>query len=161
LIAVQPARRQHNNMVAKVKLIPRADFWRDEVRTEDGDYATQAGAPYGLFRRFCNHVGLAVYRATMGLLTAIDMSEGKIRWQIPLGSMQDFGGKQPPIPPGSISLGGRLLPREEWSLIAGTYDPFIRPLMLRPGRNCGRHSCQTADTPPNDLPPQCETANNT
>src|SRR5260221_9735916 len=45
-----------------------------------------------------------------GLLTAVDMNEGKIRWQVPLGSMQDFGGAHAQqIPPGSISLGGPIV----------------------------------------------------
>jgi glucose dehydrogenase len=77
-----------NNLIAKAKLIPRADFWRDEVRTEDGDYAPQTGTPYGLFRRFLQSPSdLPCIAPPWGLLTSVDMTEGKIRWQIPLGSM--------------------------------------------------------------------------
>ena len=39
-----------SEIVAKVKLIPRADFRRNEVRSEDGDYAPQAGTPVMDFR---------------------------------------------------------------------------------------------------------------
>ncbi len=70
--------------------------------------------------------------AAVGLLTAVDMSEGKIRWQIPLGSMQDFGGKQPPVPPGSINSRA-IFTREMW-LTAGTFDPFVRVLMFETGK---------------------------
>jgi len=124
-----------NNLPAKVKLIPRADFWRDEVRTEDGDYSPQSGAPYGMFRRFLQSPSdMPCVAPPWGVLTAVDMTEGKIRWQVPLGSMQDFGGKQPPIPPGSISLGGPIVTAGGLAFIAGTYDPFIRAFDVETGR---------------------------
>jgi quinoprotein glucose dehydrogenase len=124
-----------NNLVAKIKLIPRADFWKDEVRKEDGDYAPQAGAPYGLFRRFLQSASdLPCTAPPWGMLTAVDMSEGKIRWQVPLGSMQDFGGKQPPVPPGSISLGGPIVTAGGLVFIAGTFDPLIRAFDVETGK---------------------------
>jgi len=124
-----------NNLVATIKLIPRADFWKDEVRTEDGDYAPQAGAPYGLFRRFLQSPSdLPCAAPPWGRLTAVDMTEGKIRWQIPLGSMQNFGGKQPPVPPGSINLGGPIVTAGGLVFIAGTFDPFIRAFDVETGK---------------------------
>jgi quinoprotein glucose dehydrogenase len=124
-----------NNLIAKVKLIPRADFWREEVRTENGDYAPQAGTPYGLFRRFLQSPSdLPCTAPPWGMLTAVDMTEGKIRWQVPLGSMQDFGGKQPPVPPGSISLGGPIVTAGGLVFIAGTFDPFIRAFDVETGK---------------------------
>ena len=68
------------------------------------------------------------------MLTAVDMTEGKIRWQVPLGSMQDFGGKQPPVPPGSISLGGPIVTAGGLVFIAGTFDPFIRAFDIETGK---------------------------
>jgi quinoprotein glucose dehydrogenase len=124
-----------NNLVAKIKLIPRADFWRDEVRTEDGDYAPQTGASYGLFRRFLQSPSdLPCTAPPWGLLTAVNMIDGKIRWQIPLGSMQDFGGKQPPVPPGSINLGGPIVTAGGLVFIAGTFDPYIRAFDIETGK---------------------------
>jgi quinoprotein glucose dehydrogenase len=124
-----------NNLIAKAKLIPRADFWRNELRTEDGDYAPQAGAPYGLFRRFLQSPSdLPCIAPPWGLLTAVDMTGGKIRWQIPLGSMQDFGGKQPPVPPGSITVGGPIVTAGGLVFIAGTFDPFIRAFDIETGK---------------------------
>jgi quinoprotein glucose dehydrogenase len=124
-----------NNLIAKVKLIPRADFWRDELRTEDGDYAPQAGAPYGMFRRFLQSPSdLPCTTPPWGLLTAVDMTEGKIRWQVPLGSMQDFGGKQSPVPPGSINLGGPIVTAGGLIFIAGTFDSFLRAFDVKTGK---------------------------
>ena len=124
-----------NTLVAKIKLIPRSDFWRDDMRTEDGDYAPQAGAPYGLFRRFLQSSSdMPCTAPPWGQLAAVDMAEGKIRWQVPLGSMQDFGGKQPPIPPGSISLGGPIVTAGGLVFIAGTFDPYLRAFDVESGR---------------------------
>ena len=124
-----------NNLVAKIKLIPRTDFLRRDARAEDGEYSPQTGAPYGLFRRFLQSPsGLPCTAPPWGLLTAVDMNEGKIRWQIPLGSMQDFGGKQPPIPPGSISLGGPIVTAGGLVFIAATFDPFFRAFDIETGK---------------------------
>ena len=124
-----------NNLVAKIKLIPRVDFSRRDARAEDGEYSPQTGVPYGLFRRFLQSPsGLPCTAPPWGLLTAVDMNEGKIRWQIPLGSMQDFGGKQPVIPPGSINLGGPIVTAGGLVFIAGTFDPFFRAFDIDTGK---------------------------
>ena len=124
-----------NNLIAKIKLIPRAEFWRDEVRKEDGDYAPQAGAPYGLFRRFLQSPSdFPCTAPPWGMLAAVDMTEGKIRWQVPLGSMQDFGGQQQPVPPGSINLGGPIVTAGGLVFIAGTFDPFMRAFDVETGK---------------------------
>jgi quinoprotein glucose dehydrogenase len=124
-----------NNLAAKVKLIPRADFRRDEVRTEDGDYSPQSEAPYGLFRRFLQSPSdLPCTAPPWGQLIAVDMADGKIRWQVPLGSMQDFGGKHPPVPDGSISLGGPIVTAGGIVFIGGTFDPFIRGFDVETGK---------------------------
>ena len=68
------------------------------------------------------------------MLTAVDLNEGKIRWQVPLGSMQDFGGTHPPVPPGLISLGGPIITAGGLIFIAGTTDPHIRAFDIENGR---------------------------
>ncbi len=69
------------------------------------------------------------------MLTAVDMTEGKIRWQVPLGSMQDFGGTHPQqIPPGSISLGRPMVTAGGLVFIAGTTDCFLRGFDTETGK---------------------------
>jgi quinoprotein glucose dehydrogenase len=69
-----------------------------------------------------------------GWLTGVDMIEGKVRWQVPLGSMQDFGGKQPTVPAGSISLGGSIVTAGGLIFIGGTFDPFLRAFDIETGK---------------------------
>ena len=124
-----------NNLPAKVKLIPSADFSRRDVRTEDGEYSPQTGAPYGLFRRFIQSPSdLPCVAPPWGSLIAVDMNEGKILWKVPLGSMQDFGHKQPPIPPGSITLGGPIVTAGGLVFIGGTFDPYFRAFDIETGK---------------------------
>jgi quinoprotein glucose dehydrogenase len=124
-----------NVLPAKVRIIPRADFNDPARRAEDGDYATQVGAPYGMFRRFVQGPSdLPCNRAPWSLLSAIDLEAGAVKWQVPLGSMQGFGGSTTPVPPGSISLGGPIVTAGGVVFIGGTFDPFLRAFDVETGR---------------------------
>ncbi len=124
-----------NNLPAKVRLVPRTEFDDSTRRTEDGEYASQFGTPYGVFRNFLRSPsGLPCSRPPWGMLTAVDMVAGKVRWQVPLGSMQDFGGSHPPVPAGSISLGGPIVTAGGLVFIAGTFDCFLRAFDIETGK---------------------------
>ena len=122
-----------NNLVARVRLIPRAKVRSD---TEDGNYGAQRGTPYGMLRRFLQSPSdLPCSAPPWGTLSAVDMTEGKIRWQTPLGSMQDFGGAHnSAVPAGSISLGGAIVTAGGLVFIAGTTDPHIRAFDIGTGK---------------------------
>jgi quinoprotein glucose dehydrogenase len=119
-----------NNLVARVRLIPR-----DKADNEDGDYAAQRGTPYGMLRRFLQSPSnLPCGAPPWGTLTAVDMAKGTIRWQIPLGSMSDFGGAHGSMSPGSISLGGPITTEGGLVFIAGATDSRIRAFNVEDGK---------------------------
>ena len=106
---------------AKVRIIPRAEFNDRGRRTEDGDYATQAGAPYGMFRTFLQGPShLPCTRGPWSVLTAIDLDAGTIKWQVPLSR--------------SVSLGGSIVTASGLVFVAGTIDPFLRAFDIETGR---------------------------
>ena len=120
---------------AKVRLIPRAAFSDRASLTESGEYSAQTGAPFGMFRRFLQAPsGLPCIRPPWGLLTAIDLDAGTVKWQVPLGTFQGFGGSTAPLPPGSISLGGPIVTAGGLVFIAGTIDPFLHAFDIETGR---------------------------
>jgi quinoprotein glucose dehydrogenase len=124
-----------NNLPAKVRLIPRVQFMDAKQRIEAGEYTEQTGCPYGLFRNFLQAPSdLPCGPPPWGMLVAVDLLEGKIRWQVPLGSMQDFGGAHPGTPPGSISLGGPIATEGGLIFIAGTVDSFFRAFDVETGK---------------------------
>jgi quinoprotein glucose dehydrogenase len=121
-----------NNLMARVRLIPR-----DKVNSgnEDGSYGSQHGTPYGMLRRFLQSPSdLPCGAPPWGTLTAVDMAEGTIRWQVPFGSMQDFGGAHGSVPLGSISLGGPITTAGGLVFIAGATDSQIRAFNVETGK---------------------------
>jgi quinoprotein glucose dehydrogenase len=125
-----------NNIVAMARLIPRSKYDQRGSHTEDGDYGDQTGAPYGPYRRFLQSPSdLPCSAPPWGLLTAVDINDGKIRWQVPLGSLQDFGGAHAQqIPAGAISLGGPIATAGGLVFIAGTPDAFLRAFDAETGK---------------------------
>lgn len=121
-----------NNLIARVRLIPRDKVSSDH---EEGNYGPQHGTPYAMIRQFLlSPSGLPCGATPWGTLTAVDMVSGTIRWQVPLGTMQNFGGTHPPVPAGAMSLGGPITTSGGLVFIAGTMDSHIRAFDIETGK---------------------------
>jgi quinoprotein glucose dehydrogenase len=126
-----------NNLPAKVRLIPAAQFDEARRKGEKGDYTPQTGAPYGMFRTFifspAAHLPCAP--PPWGMLAAIDLGQGKIRWQIPIGS---FAPTNPKVPPGVPSLGGPIVTAGGLVFMGGTMDGLFRAFDVDTGKELWR-----------------------
>ena len=125
-----------NNLAARVALIPRDQFAGEAGRNRDGsDYSAQSGAPYGMARRFLQGSSdLPCVPPPWGQLTAVNLNTGAISWQVPLGSMANFGGVHGAIPPGAVSLGGPIVTASGLIFIAGTVDSYLRAFDIDTGK---------------------------
>jgi membrane-bound PQQ-dependent dehydrogenase (glucose/quinate/shikimate family) len=123
-----------NNLPAKVRVIPAAQFDEAARHGERGEYTRESGAPYGLFRTFPLSPGahLPCVPPPWGVLSALDMDNGTIRWQVPLGT---FAPSNPAVPKGDISLGGPIVTAGGLVFIAGTaFDPYLRAFDVKTGK---------------------------
>jgi membrane-bound PQQ-dependent dehydrogenase (glucose/quinate/shikimate family) len=151
----------NNNIPYIVKLIPRAQLAEARTHGPQGEYGSQTGAPYGMYRNVLfSPSGLPCSPQPWGQMSAVDMKTGKIRWQVPLGSMRDVTtncamchgsgapGTSPPPPAvnapklseasGSLSLGGPIVTAGGLVFVAGTVDPHIRAFDAETGKELWR-----------------------
>jgi quinoprotein glucose dehydrogenase len=95
-----------------VKLIPRDQF--DAVRKAGGkgEFSPMRGTPYGMYREpILSPLGVPCVRPPWGMLNAMDLSTGKLKWQVPLGKplAVGTGGWGSPNLGGSLVTGGGLI----------------------------------------------------
>lgn len=95
------------NLPFVVALIPRTEL---RQQATSGDYrgfefARQDGTPYGMRRKaFTSALGIPCVKPPWGMLTAVDMEHGTIRWQVPLGDTPGI-----PVNLGTPGLGGPIV----------------------------------------------------
>ncbi len=130
-----------NNFPTKVRVIPRAQFDEARKSEEKGEYTSQEGASYGMFRRplLSPKYRLPCVPPPWGMLSAVDMVKGTIRWQVPLGSFAP--GK---VPDGVINLGGPIVTAGGLVFVAGTIDPYLRAFDVETGKELWKAQLPTS-----------------
>lgn len=109
----------------------------------EGEYSTQTGTPWGVERSmFVSPLGVPCFKPPFGTLTAIDLTSGKTRWQVPMGSIQDapVHGFVPGvyIPLGMPTMGGPLVTKGGLTFFFGTLDYYIRAIDSDTGKELWR-----------------------
>jgi len=122
-----------NRLIAWNKLIPRANYDKETGTEQDnriyGEFGTQTGAPFGLYRTFLFSPGKTPCNAPpWGTTEAVDLFSGKIVWDVPLGSFV------PGQHTGTINLGGPMVTAGGLVFTAAAMDNFIRAFDSETGK---------------------------
>lgn len=120
-----------NNVSGFVQLIPRKDMpaRRDLDVFKDG-IAGQTGTPYLLKRTLlASPFGAPCSPPPWGQIHAIDMTTGAVKWERPIGTLEDtvpFGDLW--LPHGSGNMGGPISTASGLIFVAATMDNYLRAL---------------------------------
>ena len=128
-----------NRIALFVRLIPRKEYKAlrstDAANRMSGEFGRQTGTPYAMYREFLRAPsGLFCNPPPWGTLTAVDLSTGKKRWEVPLGTIPGI----PALPGsgewGSVNLGGVVVTGGGLVFIAAAMDPVLRAFDVETGR---------------------------
>ncbi|UPG90514.1 membrane-bound PQQ-dependent dehydrogenase, glucose/quinate/shikimate family [Luteibacter aegosomaticola] len=104
----------------------------------EGEYSEQLGTPWGVERgMFLSPLGTPCFKPPFGSLSAVDLATNTVKWQVPLGGIQDApihnnfvpkAGIVPHlnIPVGMPNLGGPLVTAGGLNFFHGTLDYYLR-----------------------------------
>ena len=123
--------------LATVVTLLSPDSIADDARHAGNDAAVarQEGAPYGSRRELLRSpLGFPCSAPPWGTLIALDLDDGRVRWEVPLGTMSDFAHIPAPGRWGSPSLGGPLVTAGGLVFIAAAMDHQLRAFDTETGR---------------------------
>jgi len=128
-----------NRIAALITLYPRSDSTPSAVRKAfpRAEVALQEGTPYMMSRDYLFTIeitGLAMQtKPPWGTLAAVDMTNGKLKWEVPLGVMMDPGKYPDAVKWGSLNLGGAIVTAGGLVFIASSMDGFLRAFNINNG----------------------------
>jgi len=120
------------NLPFVVALIPRAEFLkqRESGDYKDFEFARQEGTPYGMRRTaFKSSLGIPCVKPPWGMLTAVDMEHGTIKWQVPLGDAPYIH-----VNIGMPAIGGPIVTASGLTFIAASLDGRMRAFHTDSGK---------------------------
>jgi quinoprotein glucose dehydrogenase len=124
-----------------VTLIPAAGFKAAKAAQPNVEISAQAGAPYAMKREILRSpLGLPCNPPPWGLLHAIDMHDGQILWEVPLGTTADLapGSQYLMHGTGTPNFGGPIVTAGGLVFIGATLDNYLRAFDSRTGHELWR-----------------------
>jgi quinoprotein glucose dehydrogenase len=125
------------NLPAEVALVPRdkLEAVYESGEFDDFDFSQQRGTPYAMRRRtLMSGLGIPCNAPPWGTLSAVDMREGVIAWQVKVGTIQDIAPAfVPNLELGVPGLGGPIVTAGGLVFLAATMDDYLRAFDIRNG----------------------------
>ena len=128
-----------NRLATVVKLIPREEYQRlrntPEARRLSGEFGRQTGTPYAMYREtLLGPSGTPCNPPPWGTLAAVDTLTGKVRWEVPLGTIDRFSSFAQYKEWGSVNLGGSVVTAGGLIFIGAAMDTYLRAFDVETGR---------------------------
>ena len=118
-----------------VTLIPRDRYAAEKEAHPNADIAPQAGTPYAMRRDVLRtRSGVLCNPPPWGVLTAVDLSSGRLRWQVPLGTIPSLAEVPGSSAWGSPNLGGSIVTAGGLVFIAAAMDQYLRAFDVETGK---------------------------
>ena len=117
-----------------IRLIPRADFAAEKAAHPGVEFGPQLGTPYGVERSILfSPLGLPCNPPPWGMLTAVDLNNGTIKWNAVLGTVPDFVPVPLPFKFGTPNFGGPIVTAGGLVFIAAALDNYLRAFDVETG----------------------------
>eukprot|EP00439_Symbiodinium_sp_Y106_P089754 s1_g2290.t1 len=111
----------------EVRLIEREEYEGGNITNDAGELAPQVGARYAMTRGILmSPLGVPCSPPPWSSLVGIDLSDGSIAWDVPLGTIEKIAPVPLPIHWGAPSMGGSINTASGLAFIAGTLDDKLR-----------------------------------
>ena len=127
------------DLAMEVALVPRDDLRTvyDSGEFEGQEFARQSGTPFGMRRdALLSPLDVPCIAPPWGTLSAVDMKDGSIKWQRPLGTIQDIA---PAVVPnfeyGVPGIGGAIIIESGLIFIGAAVDDYLRAFDIENGMN--------------------------
>ncbi len=141
-VAIDPTRRlvllNVTNLAFEVRLIPRADFEKEKSAGRGllglREFSPQTGTPYGLLREpLLSPLQLPCNPPPWGTFAAVSLDDGRVLWQVPLGSVPDVLRVPLPVTIGLPNLGGPLATAGGLAFVSASMDGVLRAFDVETG----------------------------
>ncbi|MEP5763255.1 MAG: pyrroloquinoline quinone-dependent dehydrogenase [Halieaceae bacterium] len=127
-----------SDLPMEVALVPRDKLSAVHGSGEHGEqeFARQQGTPYAMRRGpILSVLGVPCTAPPWGTLTALDMQQGTIKWQVPLGTIEDLApAAVPNFNFGTPGMGGPIITAGGLVFIAAAMDDYLRAFELATGK---------------------------
>jgi quinoprotein glucose dehydrogenase len=124
-----------------VRLVPRAEAERLAQGDAKGapEVAPMRGTPYAMQRQLVmSPLGVPCNPPPWGLLVGVDLAQGRVAWQAPLGGLRDVAPVPIPLTVGIPNVGGPLLTAGGLVFIGAAFDRYLRAFDAASGEELWR-----------------------